>query len=78
MSDQRTSDEHDDSRKGNNASGDDDRHQDGATSGDADDADDSDGDGEEREKKPSLFSKPLFWIILIVVIAALVIWLIAK
>ncbi|WP_242137424.1 HlyD family secretion protein [Sphingomonas sp. TREG-RG-20F-R18-01] len=42
--------------------------------GDDSGGDDSDGDdADSKPKKPSIFSKPLFWIILIIVVAAIVI-----
>ncbi|SEN23045.1 membrane fusion protein, multidrug efflux system [Sphingomonas gellani] len=42
-------------------------------SDETDDDDDDDDDDDEKDKKPSLFKRPLFWIILIAVVAALVI-----
>ncbi len=76
MSDQRNRDEHDDPRK-NDASVD---HRaksdDGDRSGNGDEngSDDGDDDGADaRTTKKSLFRKPLFWIILILVVGALVI-----
>lgn len=41
--------------------------------GDGDKSDDDGGDDDGGERKPSIFKKPLFWIILIAVVAALVI-----
>ena len=38
-----------------------------------DQADDADEDGDKAKKKPSIFKKPLFWIVLIVVVSVLVI-----
>ncbi|TPG54383.1 HlyD family secretion protein [Sphingomonas glacialis] len=58
-------------RKPKDGQGDADGKRDGASK----DGDESKGDddSDDKPKKPSLFSKPLFWIILIVVVAALVI-----
>ena len=46
---------------------------DGSDDGDSNDDDDSKDGDEKKEKKPSLFKKPLFWIILIVVVTVLVV-----
>ena len=45
----------------------------GETSSDDADKGGSDDDGDDESKKPSIFKKPLFWIILVAVVSALVI-----
>ncbi len=76
MSDQRNRDEHDDPRK-NDASVDHRAKSDeGDRSGNGDENGSDDGDddaADARTTKKSLFRKPLFWIILILVVGALVI-----
>lgn len=75
--------EADDRHRSNNDKGRDDKKRDDKKDDDADGGDDedgankgddaSDGDEDEKQKKPSIFKKPLFWIILIAVVAVLVI-----
>lgn len=53
--------------------GDADRADDGQDKSHKDESDKDGGNGGDKEKKPSLFSKPLFWIALVVVVALLVV-----